>query len=226
MVSPSDFRKAVKTVFKPLSLEHGFVFYKPLMLLRLYQDTLHIIYFDKGSAGFACDVAIQPLCLPDNIVSLSFGARLSRFQASLPERWDYGDSSAELLGNLSEVLQLVRKNALPWFNDAGSPQGFISFIESGAANNPKYALRCPPHLKQLYLAFCYGYVGRLRDSVGAFDRVLQSLEGNPFSAQWKALASEMRTSIANDPEAVEDKIKSFVRQTKEALGLDKLFERA
>lgn len=221
MPSPGEFGKAIKVVFKPLAIEEGFFFYKPMLLLRMHQDTLHIVSFDRGLAGFACNIAIQPLYMPYDFISLSFGARLTRFRVDFPERWDYGNDWEGLLRNLYEALELVRRNALPWFHEVGSPGGLVSFIESGAADDPSYELECPPFLRETYLAFSYLYLGRSKDAERSFRKVAQALNGNPFAVEREALAREMELLIRSNPEGAAQRIKVQIEQTKQNLSLDR-----
>ncbi|MHB8928882.1 MAG: hypothetical protein ACYC9Q_14770 [Bacillota bacterium] len=222
MPIPGEFGKAIRAVFKPFATDEGFCFRRPTLLLRENQEILHVIAFDRGLAGFACDIALQPLFIPYDFFSLGFGARVTRFRANLHERWLYGaDDSDTLFRNLSQALDLVRTNALPWFAEVGSPGGLVSFIESGASVDPSYGLHCPPILREKYLAFSYLYLGRVEDAERSFRRLAEGFNGNEFAKKDEEQAREMERLVRTDPQAAMRRIQTNIKETRVNLGLDK-----
>ena len=215
-----NFNKLIKKVFKHFSEEYSFESYKPTVLLRLNNDVLHIINFDKGSAGFACDIAIQPLYVPSDSIVLSFGNRLSRFKVYLQERWDYGQSEQELENNLIQVKELLVRNALPWFEEVGHPQGIVSFIEMEKKNR-KSLTWCPPFQEYLYLGFSYLYLKKYDLAEIHLRSATDALDDNDWTwvIERKALINEMRRISNTEPESIEIKLEEFVEQTKMNLRL-------
>ncbi len=221
MPSPGELGKAIRAVFRSFAAEEGFFFRKPTLLLRDRQDTLHIIAFDRGLAGFACDIAIQPLYMPYDFFALSLGARVTRFRVDLRERWLYGEDDPDtLFRNLSQALDLVRRNALPWFDEAGSPAKLVSFIESGASTDPSYGLQCPPFLQEKYLAFSYLYLGRHQDAERSFRKLAEGLSGNQFAKKEEEQARAMELLVRTDPEAAMQRLMTHIKETRENLRLD------
>ncbi|MBE0447971.1 MAG: DUF4304 domain-containing protein [Actinobacteria bacterium] len=214
-------RKLIKKVFKPFADEHGFKFHKPTLLLREYKDTLHIISFELSTADFTCRIAILPLYVPEDTISLSFGNRISRFKVMLREWWDYKQTEQENEQSLMQIKELLERNALPWFEEAGSPEGIVSFIESGKADDPSIALRCPRFIKDLYLGFSYLYLNKYDQAGRLLQAVADSFKGD--TRQWaintRELAENMCTLAKERPEEVSIKLQEFIKQTKENLKL-------
>ena len=137
--------------------EQNFIFYKPTILVRLSEDTLHIVNFDVYVNGFDCSVAIQPLFIPSDSIDLSFGNRLSHLGVHLPGIWGQGDQK-EVIGDLEEVQGLLLRNALPWFDEAGSPKGMVKFLKDGNfEKNKEVIVGLPPFMRRLFLALGYLY---------------------------------------------------------------------
>jgi len=54
-------QRIIKKYFTTFAEINNFIFYKPTIMLRECNDTLHIINFDLPTEGFNCSIAIQPL---------------------------------------------------------------------------------------------------------------------------------------------------------------------
>jgi hypothetical protein len=142
----------IKESMTQFAKDHDFVFYKPTILVRLSQDTLHIINFDVQSQGFDCSIAIQPLFVPSDSISLSFGNRLSHLGVHLPGIWGNGDEQG-VISDLEEVQGLLLRNVLPWFEKVGYPKGMVQFLkDDNFEKNKELIVGLPPYKRRLYLA--------------------------------------------------------------------------
>jgi len=63
----------------------------------------------------------------------------------------YSSDKTIIEKDLSQVKDLLEVNAMPWFDKVGSPEGIISFIESGAAEDTNIIVGFPPALRNIYL---------------------------------------------------------------------------
>jgi hypothetical protein len=147
----------IKKSMAQFAKEQHFIFYKPTILVRLSEDTLHIVNFDVYANGFDCRVAIQPLFIPSDSINLSFGNRLSHLGVHLPGIWGQGDEM-EVIGDFEEVQGLLLRNALPWFDEAGSPKGMVEFLKDGNfEKNKEVIVGLPPFMRRVFLALGYLY---------------------------------------------------------------------
>lgn len=213
--------KLIKHILKPFVTERNFSFHKPLIMVRERTDVLHIINFDLGLAGFTCDIAVQPLYIPEETLVLSFGNRISRFGVTMPERWEYGQTEVEIEQGLQEIKMLLEKHALFWFDDVGTPDGIVSFIESGRVNNTNLIVGFPPYLKNLYLGFSYLYNEQFNKGCEALQNTLQILrqDSRPWVEEVKRLSKNMFSLAKNEPEKIKTTLNEFTSYTKENLKL-------
>ena len=119
------------------------------------KDVLHTVGFELSPIGFTCFVAIQPLYAYDHTVVFhySFGARLSRFRTLQQEWWNYENTE----DGLDEIEKLLIKNGMPWFDEFGSPEGIVRFI------NKKLGRRYGVNFDDddIFLGFSYFYLGQI-----------------------------------------------------------------
>lgn len=214
MEKKKEFIKLIKKVLTPFAREHDFIFYNPTILIRLNKDTLHIINFDLGTAGFTCDVAIQPIYVPAESLVLSFGNRLSRFNVLINERWKYGESQQEDEFNLLQIVELIKENVLIWFEEVGSAKGIISFIEKGLVNDTKLIIGFPPFMKNLYLGFSYLYEEKIKLAEGALHQVLDNLvaDSRTWAVELKQVVNALLLLADDEPEEITKILQEYVEK--------------
>jgi len=66
---------------------------------------------------------------------------------------------------------------MPWFDKVGSPEGIISFIESGAAEDTNIIVGFPPALRNIYLGSVIYILTRLILRKNRCYRFLNSIRG-------------------------------------------------
>jgi len=214
-------KKLIKEFFTPFAKKHDFTFNKPLLLTRKYDNALHIINFDLTTQGFNCNIAIQPLYVPADVINLSFGNRLNHFKTHLPGVWGYVQTEQAIENDLNEVLQLLETNALPWFEDAGNPEGIVSFIQNGLANDTRLIVGFPPFLKDIYLGFSYLYLKKYELADNALKNAISLLKDDTrdWVIELKELINDIRMLANNEPNKINDKLKEYIQQTKVSLKL-------
>jgi len=211
----------IKTIFDSFAKQNGFTFLKPLVLIRIQNDILHIISFDLSSGGFTCDVAVQPLFVPSNNLVLSFGNRISRLGVCMPERWTYGDSEASIIKGLEEIRDLMTENGLDWFKCLNHPEGIVEYIESGKVADPQYIVAFAPHLRWLYLGFCYLWLGEMvkaRMSLEELEKHLQN-DQRPWVVQLRQLGKDYSIMAEQNPKQIPEKLDENMFLTKKQIGV-------
>lgn len=222
-MTPKDkalLRKLIKVTFTAFARAHGFHFHSPRILVREREQILHIIDFDLGTAGFTCDVAIQPLFVPDDVIVLSFGNRISQFKTVMRERWPYGEEE-ECKKGLEEIRLLLQRDALPWFDKVSSVSGMVAYLEE----HDPYAerLRLTPWLKYLYMGFGYLGLKRYQEGVDLLRKVDDYFVSNKMQwdwvLRWKQLVEEMISLVSTDPELVEKRLAEYADYTRNKIGI-------
>lgn len=215
MENKKNFVTLLKKVMKPFVSQHNFSFNKPIILVRNRNDTLHIINFDVHAPGFNCDIAIQPLYVPDDTIVLSLGNRVNHFKVKLPGTWGYGDSHQDEQ-ELKEVINLLETNVLPWFDEVGSPEGIVKFLkhEWEAASN--LIVGFPPYLRYLYTGFSYMYLGELRIGTIELEHLLNELQDDsrPWVVELKRSAETLISLSTEGEEKVKQQLASYLEYTR------------
>lgn len=214
-------QKIIKDYFRIFAKKNNFVFYKPTILLKLCEDTLHIINFDLPSEGLNCNIAIQPLYIPSDTITISFGNRLNHFKTKLPGIWGYSNDKSIIEKDLSQVKDLLEVNALPWFNEVGRPEGIISFIESGSAEDTNIIVGFPPASRNIYLGFSYLYTNKIGLAEKALIEVVEQFkqDNRAWVVQQKKMINNILILAKNEPNIISEKLNEYIRITKDNLKL-------
>lgn len=214
-----EIKTIIKKIMTPFTKQYGFTFYKPTLLIREYKDTIHIINFDLGTAGFTCDIAIQPLYIPSDTIDLSFGNRLSKFKAQLKERWPY----EEIETSLAQVNELLVSNAIPWFNEVGTPNGIVSFLEKWRPDDFSIIVGFPPASRYLYLGFSYLYIGNNKLADKALQTVFDRYKDDKrdWAIELKQIISILRELLKDRQEEIHLKLKEYIDNNCKNLRLKK-----
>ncbi len=212
------FNKLVKVTLKSFAKENDFKITKSTIFTRVLNDTLNVISFDYGKSGFTCDIAVQPLYIVDEVINLSFGNRISRFDNNLKERWDYGTED-DVEYSLCDIRKLLEDVALKWFEETGSPTGIIKFIEEGKANDPKYMVGFPPMQKSLFLGYSYAYIGDYQKSERVLSSLLNELDkdSRPWVNQIKEQVMLLKATFKESDDSVKTLLEDNIQETKKML---------
>jgi hypothetical protein len=92
--------------------------------LREQNEILHIVSLHRVE-DFTVDIAVQPLIYPFDTYLLSLGARLERFDPSIPPRWKVPTTRPELDQVLEHFSQKVMEYALPWLERFQSTRDIV-----------------------------------------------------------------------------------------------------
>jgi len=212
-------QKIIKEFFATFAKQHTFIFYKPTLMLRVYNDTLHIINFDLLGEGLNCNIAIQPLYVPSDTITLSFGNRLNHFKTKLPGTWGYSNDKKDIEKDLSQIRELLETNVISWFNEVGRPEGIISFIESGLAEDINIIVGFPPVFRNIYLGFSYLYTNKISLAEKTLQEVVEQCKEDKrtWVVQQNKMINNILALAKNEPNKISEKLNEFVRTTKDNL---------
>jgi diadenosine tetraphosphatase ApaH/serine/threonine PP2A family protein phosphatase len=214
--------KLLKKSFADFVGKHGFIFYKPTILVRNSEDTLHIINFDVYTEGFDCRVAIQPLFIASEEISLSLGNRLCHLGEHAPGIWGYGNE-IEVVADFEHVKELLEKVALPWFEEAGHTKGLIDFLSDEDLGSSKYKIvGLPPFMRRLILATGNLYCGntcKAASEVMLFYELTKD-ETKPWMFELKKQAQQIHEFISNgDSAEIDHFLKRTIKESKSNLNI-------
>ncbi len=215
------YQRLIRASMGPFARRHGFAFVKRTLLGRVHQDTLHIICFEVSNPGFNCTFAVQPLYYPAAHIILNLGRRLRIAGSRVSRSWGLGETEEEISRDLEQVQRLLEADALPWFAQAGTPEGIISFIRT-LERKPSPIWPLPAFLHYLYLGLSCLYVGRFEEGEKALSDAAESMSGDarPSAIADTQLANRMRTLALDEPARVPLALQEFVRETKANLRLE------
>lgn len=219
MMDKKALQKIIKEFFNTFAKQHAFIFYKPTIMLRVCNDTLHIISFDLISGGLNCNIAIQPLYIPSDTINLSFGNRLNHFKIRLPGTWGYSNDKMDIENDLTQIKELLEMNALSWFNEVGSPEGIISFIESGLAEDISIIVGFPPIFRNMYLGFSYLYTNKISFAEKPLQEVIEQCKDDKrdWVVQQNNMINKFFELAKNDPNKIGERLNEFIIMTKDNL---------
>lgn len=180
---------------------------------------LHTIYFELTPYDFTCGVAIQPLyCFGHTkVVALDMGERLSKFKEDLQDWWSY-DSGEE---SLRQFKLLLIKNGIPWFEEYGTPEGIIDFIQRDKSK--EYGIRSFSSFnKNTYLGFSLLYVGRIQQGIKVLEDEINKGVSPQAAGSWREYNKkllEIINIIKKEPAKTTVYLQEFVKENKQAIGL-------
>ncbi|AIF51844.1 hypothetical protein [Pelosinus sp. UFO1] len=217
-------RKLIKRQLKSFAEENKFIFLKPTLLVRVKQDVLHIICFEIPPGGFYCNVVIQPLYIPFERPNLGFGARLRHINERRAG-WGLVDDEVELEKEFKQILEQLRTDSLPWFEEVGHPEGIISFVNSWAPGNP-YLIA--PTIRTEYLAYSYLYFEEFELADQTFFAFLKdrtsfleaSTQHFDYMVEKNNSIEELRILAKTQPDMIKVKIREFIEYTASNLKLN------
>ncbi len=225
-LGPKDVRKYIRKHFKPFAKEYGFQFRTQITLYRIHQNVLHSLGFENLSSGFTCQVAIQPLYYPGDSYFFNFGDRISNFKVHLLETWDYLYPEKGVL----EILELVKRDVLPWFDKFGHPAGIIDFVENYKEYKKEYVYcRISPDAREESACFSYLYLGQyqkateyLKKGIVLLKQIIQ--EHPEWSVDWHgkelAMYEHLLGLIQNDPPKIKPQLDEYIQYTKKNLKIE------
>jgi hypothetical protein len=209
-------QKVIKEFFTIFAKQYTFIFYKPTLMIRVCDNVLHIINFDLPGEGLNCNIAIQPLYIPSDTINLSFGNRLNHFKTKLSGTWGYSNDKKDIEKDLSQIKELLEINVMPWFNKVGRPEGIISFIESGLAEDINCIVGFPPIFRSMYLGFSYLYTNEIFPAEKPLGEVVEQCKDD--KRDWVVQQNEMIKNVLalakNEPDRISEKLNEFVSLTK------------
>jgi len=213
------YRELLKVILQHLQKKYKFVYYKPTILIRVCDDTLHIINFDLPSEGLNCNIAIQPLYILSDTITISFGNCINHFKAKLPGIWGYSNDKNIIEKDFSQIKDLLEINAIPWFNEVGRPEGIISFIESGLSDDINIIVGFPPALRSMYLRFSYLYNNKMSFAEKTLTEVVEQCKEDKrtWVVQKNKMINDILILAKNEPNKISAKLNEYVKITKDNL---------
>ena len=216
-----ELRKMIKPFFKGFAEEQGFIFQTPKTMVRINQDILQVIGFEKPG-GFYCNIAIQPLYIAEEVIVLNFGNRINHFKVNLPGI--YGESSdvEEVKKDFTEIKNLLETNAIPWFNEVRNPQGIVSFLEN--LPNEQHMVMLDPFMRKERLAYSCLYLHNYEKALKYFEEILEMLN-NDNSYNMRIFLSlinninAIKEMIREHPEKIDGLLQDNIQYTRSKLKL-------
>lgn len=218
--SNSLFRKSMtKWVANPLK-EYGFKRYKTTNIARISKDSIiQILNFQKEAFGgktFTVNVAVRPLFVPSEDLSLEPGNRIGYFKYSYDKWWDFNE---EVTSNNSfeEINEIIFSAVISWFDKVNDIKGLIKIYE-----DKEREMLVPTHLGWRY--FDLGHLYAKNDQ---FDEAIYSIkeakkEFDSRSLDWCKNASkqcEFFINVLNNGSRVEHYLIDSESKTRSNLGL-------
>jgi hypothetical protein len=206
-------KKLVKEIFASFTKKHAFKFRGASSLIKVNQNVLQIIGIGNGSYGPLCDVSIQPIYIPTIGLNAEFGNRLNRLN-TMQDSWHYGESEEEDRNNFLQMLELTESNVLPFFEEAGNPEGIIAFIEAGKAKVPMIP-GFSPYSRHRHVGYSYLYLNEVGLAEEAFKKMAIELQDGyevNFANKLIASALELVALGKESPEKLKENLSEIVRQ--------------
>ncbi len=118
-LAESNFRKAcTKWLVNPLKV-YGFKRYKSSFVARMTTDSIfQFINLQKSAVGgktFTANIAVRPLFIPNETLSLQPGARLGNF-LNEGDLWQSYKSEEDAEESFIYANQIIIENVIPWFD--------------------------------------------------------------------------------------------------------------
>ena len=151
-------RKVLKETFKEFNSKNSFIFVKPTLLLRDYNDIIQYFYFHIAPNRLICDIVVQPLYIPADGFCVELSQRLSYI--GTPRRFPWGKcngSESEYAENVKDMLSIISSDGLKWFNKVSDPNRIINELER--PNSETIFGPCPPVTKTKIIGLSYLYLG-------------------------------------------------------------------
>lgn len=209
-----------KHIVKPLVGE-GFKRYKSSNIARITEDSIFQLFnFQKeayGGKAYTVNVAIRPLYIPHENISLQPGERIGYFSHGYDHWWSYKDEITSESSFL-EVSSIITNTILPMLNDLGTSTSLLNEFF-----NKKYALKWPTSecWRLNDLAFMCLKLGDFRKSNELFIKARNSFKNIGF--EWALSAAETCDKVISMIGSEGDKVSNYLEfcesETRKNLGL-------
>lgn len=213
-----ELKKIGGKYFRDFAKRYGFKFIKPTVMARIDTDVLQIINTNLLSDRIYCNIAIQPLYIPQSFFVLGMGNRLEHLKNSGPIDWGYGEDSDKIENDFKEIIHLLETIAEPWLKSTGNPKGIIKFTEN-IDNVDILTAPYHPLVQNLHLAYSYLYVGDIRKAKKPFNNLIEMYKGDQrgWVVDQNVMIGEMLNLMNKGPEFVREKLNENIKFTKEHL---------
>ncbi|KRF27652.1 hypothetical protein [Paenibacillus sp. Soil787] len=217
MTDTKKIKQLIKHNMSLYAKEKGFKFQNPTLLYKLNGNFVQILDFTVQPKHFYCNYALQPLYVPATTFVLSCGSRVRKQGKDL---WDIGDSEISLEQSVTELKKNLDAEISPWFEEKGSMEGLVSFIEGSEITDSKF-VGFPPHLRYIYLGFSYLSLEQYDKAKLTLENVLQFFQGDsrPWVQDTCALVRTMLELAKNEPSSLKVKLSEIINQNKVQLKL-------
>ncbi|MDD3173814.1 MAG: hypothetical protein PHF63_09165 [Herbinix sp.] len=202
-------KKLIKKYFDELCSTNNFIAISDTLFLRIKGNVLHIINFDLGSTGLTCLVAMMPLYTLEHTlcVTLNMGSRLSRFKTIQNEWWPYENIEQ----SLCDIMELLIKNGLPWFEQYGTPEGIINFIKINKKEEYGLVSFDLFHQKK-YLGFSLLYLGGVEEGIRCLEDMISEIKDNAaeFMLIYKKQLRDLVNTIKSHPNKISETLDAYI----------------
>lgn len=197
----------------------GFEVLGGVLYLRPIKYFLLGLSFDNSSFSknsFTVTAFAQPLFIPRNYIFYSFGSRLGTLSGGPEKWWEITDQNSEEV--YAQVLNLIRKEAIPFFESVKTPRKFIR----------KYKSRSdPPHVHNME-AVAYAMIldGDNRKAARLMQQSLVVLKvamkkdlNRPWLQETKARVQMINSALHKDPTGAVAQLNTWITETTSFLKL-------
>jgi hypothetical protein len=217
-----EIRKLIKEEFKDIQKLYGFHRRTGILYIKITDDCiLQDICFQLRRDSLTCEVAMQPLYAYNDIPGLTFnfGTRIGHFKHYSTDWWQF-ENATEGIKCLKEVKLLLVEHAMPWFEQYGTPEGIIDFIQQDKDEEYGFyhlKVRC----KEEFLAFSLLYLGNIQAGLTCLENYVQTMHSkDEYWVQYRFKLQSIIDSISQDPNITLKLLQGFVSDNKSLLKLD------
>ena len=178
------------------------------------------IYFNAGSAGFACTLATQPLIIHElGMLAFNFGIVLGYYAKLGFERWDYGDTKEETNQNIDECLKAIEKVGLDWFKKVDTMEKIVEYPENGS-------ILCLPYWRNKYRGYCALYVGKINKGIKFLEEAIAYDKKLDYDHSQKSIANmtELIEIARNKPSQLKEYLDRIAEENRQKIYSNKGIE--
>lgn len=169
-------KKMIKEYFTDFAKNNDLFFLQPDVMARLKSDIIYFISFNVHIDHFNCDIAIMPLYVPSEGLTLNFGSRINYFRTKITGNWGYGGTKESVEYDLNVIRGLIEKNVLPWFEEVNTPEKLLNFMETKLESEMSNFAGFTPFIKFEYMGYISLYLKHYEKAIGYFNKELLALK--------------------------------------------------
>ena len=202
---------------EPCFTKECFYKHKNNTFLRIQEDLLQYVLFNRADSAFNVEVCIQPLVIPATNLAFTFGDRLGWFFYKHDVSWNVPIDDKEL-DILTNNLRIPIQNVvLPWFNQLNSPKKLLRWYDSQSIHHGTRYYRGPHKYLQLDLGLIAAKIGLLDKSSYYIEKYLLMETNKPI-----IYSRQLQNALETNSHSVSSMLQQWQHKTMVSLGIIKL----